>query len=258
MELLDRYYEKFNEEKRLGRRHGQVEFFVTMTYIRRYLSNLQNPKIADIGAGTGVYALPLSANGFDVTAVELVESNLKKLRAKQANIKTYLGDATKLSMFNDSVFDFVLLLGPMYHLQTKEQKVKALLEAKRISKNGAIIFVAYYMNDYAIIKHGFTDGNIIQSVKEVRLDEKFHILPKAGDIYTFDRIEDINQYNAAAGLNREVIFAPDGASDYMRGVLNQMDSDTFEFFKQYQLSVCERQDMLGASSHIVDVLKVRK
>ena len=258
MNILDRYYEKFDEEKRLGRRHGQVEFFVTITYLKKYLSQFQNPKIADIGAGTGAYSVPLAAEGFDVTAIEVVESNLAKLRAKQANVKTYLGDATELSMLNDNTFDIVLLLGPMYHLNTKQQKVKALLEAKRIAKNDGVILVAYYMNDYAILKHGFIDGNIAQALLSNQINANFHVLPKKDDIYTFDRLDDINQYNHEAKLERLTIFAPDGASDYIRDTLNKMDDATFEIFKQYQLSVCERMDMLGASSHLVDVLKVKK
>ena len=54
------YYNKFNEEKRLLSRHGQVEYHTTMHYIRQYLELLQrerkqNPNIIDIGAGTGRY-----------------------------------------------------------------------------------------------------------------------------------------------------------------------------------------------------------
>ena len=33
MTELEKYYNKFNEEKRLGSRHGQVEFTTSMKYI---------------------------------------------------------------------------------------------------------------------------------------------------------------------------------------------------------------------------------
>lgn len=46
---LEKHYNKFNEEKRLGRRHGQVEYRITMEYIRRYLKEMEQPKILDVG-----------------------------------------------------------------------------------------------------------------------------------------------------------------------------------------------------------------
>ena len=41
MTELEKYYNKFNEEKRLGSRHGQVEFTTSMKYIHEYLPLLE-------------------------------------------------------------------------------------------------------------------------------------------------------------------------------------------------------------------------
>ena len=257
MDKLERYYEKFNEDKRLTRRHGQVEFFVTMEHIKKYLKKLSNKniKIADIGAGTGAYAVELSNMGYDVTAVEYVKKNLDILRSKQSGVKTFLGDAKNLSMFKDSIFDVTLVFGPMYHATSFDDKIKILYEAKRITKNGGLIFVAYYMNEYAVLIHGFRDNNILQSSKENRLSKDFKILVKPDDIYSFERLRDINKYNKVLGFKRVKIFAPDGASDYMRDILNKMDNITFEMYKSYQLNISGNKELLGASSHLVDVVK---
>ena len=260
MDKLERYYEKFNEENRLKRRHGQVEFFVTMEHIKKHLKKFDKrcAKIADIGAGTGAYAVELSNMGYDVTAVEYVKKNLDALRSKQANVKTFLGDAKNLSMFKDDTFDVTLLFGPVYHSISFDDKIKVLSEAKRITKNGGLIFVAYYMNEYATILHGFRDGNIKQSLIEKRLDKNFKIICKDDDLYSFERLSDINKYNKTLGFKRVKLFAPDGPSDYMRDVLNKMDNETFEIFKQYQLQVSGKKELLGASSHLVDVVKNAK
>ena len=77
MDELTAHYNKFNEDKRLMRRHGQVEYITSMKYIHKYLEILQGEnakdttlQILDIGAGTGRYAVELAKEGYDVTAVE--------------------------------------------------------------------------------------------------------------------------------------------------------------------------------------------
>ena len=181
MNKIDRFYEQFDEEKRLKRRHGEVEFFVTNHYIEKFLKEYNSPKIADIGAGTGAYSVPLSQKGLDVTAVEFAQKNLKKLRDKHSNVKTYWGDAKNLDMLNDETFDVTLLFGPMYHSFCFEDKIKCLSEAKRITKKGGLIFVAYYMNEYGVLMHGFVDGNITKAIAEKRIDGNFHIVQKDDD-----------------------------------------------------------------------------
>ena len=94
MNKIEEYYNKFNEEKRLNSRHGQIEYRITMKYIHDYLdvrmqelkvTNRENIKILDIGAGTGRYSVALCEEGYDVTAVELVKHNLGILKQKNSN-----------------------------------------------------------------------------------------------------------------------------------------------------------------------------
>ena len=252
---IEKYYNKFNEDKRLLSRHGIVEFTVTMKYIHDVLKNYPKAKIMDIGAGTGRYSIALADEGYDVTAVELVKHNLNVIKQKSNKVKAFQGNALNLKKFEDNSFDVTLVFGPLYHLFTFEEKVKALSEAKRITKPNGTILVAYYMNDYCVISYGFKDGNIKECIKKGMLDETFHCIPTEEDLYSMVRIEDINELNKACGLKREKIIATDGATDYIRPYLNKMDEETFKLFIRYQLSICERPDMLGASSHTLDILK---
>ena len=75
------------------------------------------------------------------------------------------------------------------------------------------------------------------------------------DLYDYIRMEDIDMINETAGLERIQIIAPDGPANYMRQALRTMDEETFELFIRYQMSVCERQDLIGASGHTVDILR---
>lgn len=81
-ENLIKYYNKFNEDKRLYTRHGLVEFLTSMKYIKKYLTGKDNAKIIDIGAGCGRYSIELSDLGYEVHAVELVKHNLRVIEKK--------------------------------------------------------------------------------------------------------------------------------------------------------------------------------
>lgn len=260
---IEQYYNKFNEEKRLDRRHGRVEFVTSMKYIHKYLDEIaaqsgkapEEIKIMDIGAGTGRYSVALSQEGYDVTAVELVRHNLGLLKAKKSNVKAYQGNAMKLSRFEDESFDLTLLFGPMYHLHAKEDKLKALSEAKRITKTGGIILAAYIMNEYSVISYAFKERNINRALETGMLDEHFHCTDKANPLYSFMRLEDIAELNELAGLTRAQIIAADGAANYMRREMNALTEEEFEHFIEYHLSTCERMDLMGATSHTVDILR---
>lgn len=253
MNQIEKYYNKFNEDKRLSTRHGQVEFTVSMHFLQKYIRN-KSCKIIDIGAGTGKYSIALSELGHDVTAVELVKKNLSILQAKNSNVKAYQGNALNLKKFKDESFDITILFGPMYHLFSKDDKVQALKEAKRITKKGGYIFVAYLLADYALIRHGIMDNNIRTSLENGKIDTDYNIISTIDDLYSYVRLPQIEEYNSLAGLTRKTIFSPDGATDYIRPYINKLSQEDFEYFISYQLANAERVDLLGASSHVVDVL----
>ena len=252
---LEEYYNKFCEDKRLTRKHGQVEYVTSMKYIHEYLSQYDNPKILDIGAGTGRYSVQLANEGFDVTAVELVKHNLGVLKSKGSSVKAYQGTALDLSRFKDDSFDLTLVFGPMYHLYTFEDKVKALLEAKRVTKSGGTILVAYCMNEYSIITYGFKENNIKDSIKNGKVSNDYHVISEPEDLYDYVRLEDINKIYIEAGLQRLKIISADGPANYLRPILNKMDEETYKIFIDYHLSTCERFELLGASAHTVDILR---
>lgn len=259
MTLLETYYNKFNEEHRLSTRHGIVEYTVAQKYIHECIGERKNLKILDVGAGTGRYSVALAQEGHFVTAVELVERNRKVIESKhQSGVHIWPGNALDLSFLDADFFDIALIFGPMYHLHTKEERIKVFEQAKRVTKKGGFILVAYVMNDYSIIEYCFKKNKIKECFENGSVTEDFKTVSSEKELYSYLRLDDINELNKIAGLERIKIIGADGPSDYMRRELNAMDEETFELFVKYQLANAERFELLGASSHTVDVLKNTK
>ena len=258
MNEIETFYNKYNEEKRLLRPYGRVEYLTTMKYIHDFIGNRQALKIIDIGCATGRYAIPLAEEGHEITGVDLVNYHLGILRQKAErlglnNITAKKGDALNLSKYPESAYDIVLNLGPMYHLFSEEDKVKALSECYRLLKPGGTMFTAYCLNEFGVILYAFREGKLKESLEKGKLDESFHIRNDITDLFSFDRTEDIERYNTAAGVKRIKIVSADGPTNYMRELVTQMDEETFEGFMRFHLSTCERGDLLGAGNHALDI-----
>jgi len=250
---IEKHYWKHPEDKRLTRRHGIVEYETTMHHLHRYLQ--PGMTVLDIGAGTGRYASTLMAEGYRVKAVELVQKNIETFLQREPTADVVKGDARRMPFIPDDYADLTLLLGPLYHLIGDEEKLRALEEAKRVTKPGGLIFVAYLMNEYSILSYCFAEERIGGLMEQGMVSDDFHIRAGKDELYDYVRLEDIDRLNAAAGLRRETIFSPDGAADYMRLRINKMTEETFRRFVDYQKVISERPDLIGAGSHVVDVVR---
>ena len=258
MNYLEEYYNNYDEEGRLLSRHGQVEYLTTMRYIEECLKGISDPGILEVGAGTGRYSVTLAKQGLRVTAVDLIEHNLDILRAKLDGtepITAVQGNAMDLSRFADDTFDLTMLLGPMYHLYTKEDKHRALSEAVRVTKTGGYILVAYCMNEPTVIQYVFGLNNLHEVMELKMITPDCHCISEPKDLFELVRTEDITEMDEAVPVKRIKLVATDGATNYKREFIDAMDDETFGKWMDYHFTICERQDLIGASHHTLDILK---
>lgn len=258
MDFLESYYNSYNEDGRLLSQHGQVEYITTQKYIHECLAGFRGGSILEIGAGTGRYSVALAKEGYAVTAVELIEHNIDILKSKldgTENITVLQGNAVDLSFLEDNTFDMTLLLGPMYHLYTKEEKLLALSEAVRVTKPKGYILVAYCMNEPTIIQYVFAWDNLKKVFDNNMLTDDWHCISEPSEIFELIRTEEIAELDSAVPVDRIKLVASDGATNYMRELVDGMDKETFEKWVEYHLSICERQDLIGASHHTIDILR---
>lgn len=256
-EYLSNYYQNYDEEGRLLSKHGMVEYITTMKYIEKYLQ--PGIRILEIGAATGRYSHALARKGYHVDAVELVEHNIeifKQNTLPDESVTITQGNAIDLSAFETESYDITLLLGPMYHLFTTEDKLKALSEAIRVTKKGGIIFVAYCMGDASILSYGFGGGQIYDLIEKCMLNtETFDTFSKPWDLFELHRKEDIDALRNHFPVTPLHFIATDGYTNHMRNTVDQMDDAMYELYLKYHLATCERQDMIGYSHHTLDVFR---
>ena len=258
MNYLEEYYNNHDEEGRLLSRHGQVEYLTTMRYIEECLEGISDPVILEVGAGTGRYSVTLAKRVLNVTAVELIERNLEILRSKLDGtepITAIQGNALELSLFPDNSFDLTMLLGPMYHLYTKDEKLRALSEAVRVTKSGGHILVAYCMNEPTVIQYVFGLNHLHEVMELNMLTSDWHCISEPKDLFEMVRTEEIAELDAAVPVKRIKLVATDGATNYKREYIDAIDDETFSRWMEYHFAICERQDLIGASHHTLDILR---
>lgn len=261
MNYIEEFYNARDEDARLTSKHGSVEYLTTMKYIRESVEGIDDPAILEVGAGTGRYSVTLAKEGYRVTAVELVEHNLDILKSKldgTERITPILGNALDLSFLSDGAFDLTMLLGPMYHLYTKDDKLRALREAVRVTKPGGRILVAYCMNEATVIQYVFGMNNLREVTDSDLLTPDWHCKSDPKEVFELSRTEDIAELDAEIPVKRLKLVATDGASNYKREFIDEMDDETFDKWMEFHFATCERQDLVGASNHTLDILEKNK
>ncbi|MDZ7957706.1 MAG: class I SAM-dependent methyltransferase [Aulosira sp. DedQUE10] len=138
------HYEIGQEQERLLQGTGVLELARTQEIINRYLPPAP-AVIFDIGGGAGVYSYWLAQKGYEVHLIDAVPLHIEQAQQFAQMQPDYplaslaVGDARQLNQLDNSV-DVVLLLGPLYHLIDRTERILALREAHRILKPGGIVF----------------------------------------------------------------------------------------------------------------------
>lgn len=253
------FYNQYDEDSRLVSKHGTVEFLTTMRYIEKYMK--PGSRVIEIGAGTGRYSHALARQGYAVDAVELVEHNIEVFHRNTLsteNITVTKGNALDLSAFPSDQYDITLLLGPLYHLYTLEDKRQALREAIRVTKPGGVVFAAYVISDGCLLDEGFHRGNInvAEYTRNGLLDaDTFAAKSEPKDLFELVRKEDIDELMSVFSTTRLHYAASDGCALFMREAIDKMDHDTFGLYLKYHFATCEREDFLGVTSHSIDIFR---
>ena len=254
IEMINSFYDGYREDVRLEKsRHGQLEYFTTMHYINKMTA--ANTSVLEIGAGTGRYSIALAKKGYNVTAVELADKNLDILMENAKgidNLHCYQGDALDLGRFDDNSFDLTLVLGPLYHLYAKEDMLKALNEAVRVTKPEGIIMTAF-LSIHAIMHDDYLQGNFVYGFKE-NFTEDFKVKHFTEQLFTGFYIDEFEALFDTLHVKHITTIATDSILELAEMTKNfAMSDEDFDLFAKYHLHNCEKREYLGSSSHLLHI-----
>lgn len=253
------YYERGQERARLTTT-SRLEFVRTRQLLERFLPR-PPARVLDVGGGAGAYALPLMAAGYDVVLVDPVPLHVRQ--AQQAGVTAaVVGDARSLD-FDDDSFDAVLLLGPLYHLIDRQERVGAWREAARVVRPSGVI-VAAVISRFASTLDGLHAGFL--------LDERFERIVEA-DIRTgrhenVDRVPgwfttaychhpaELDDECAEAGCRVQRKVAIEGPTSGVADLDSWLDDDSRRRVLLDAIARVESEpSLLGCSSHILLVVQ---
>jgi ubiquinone/menaquinone biosynthesis C-methylase UbiE len=247
------YYERNAEKDRLTSGGQRVEFLRVWDLLSRNLPPAP-AKVLDVGGGAGVYAIPLAAAGYEVHLIDavplLVEQAAEASRKAAVPLaSTSVGDARELDVPGAST-DAVLLLGPLYHLTSRDDRVTALREARRVSRPGGVVVALALSRFYPLFEElaaGMAGWD----------DDAARFLAGFTTSY-FHRPEDLAGEVADAGLRLERLAGASGIVKLMLPDLAQRLDD--EGSRRQVLSLLRlletEPSLLGMSQNLLAVARV--
>ena len=255
-EIISGFYGQYDEDGRItGSRHGQLEYYTTMAYIHRYAD--KHSKVLEVGAGTGRYSIALAREGMDVTAVELVESNLAVLKENSKgieNITSFQGDAANLGRFPDNSFDVTLILGPMYHLYEPDEVNSAIDEAIRVTKPGGVILFAF-ISVFAIMYANYFYGNWAKGQEE-NFTEDYRIKHFKEQLFTGYDITEFEDLFSEKPVEWITTTGTDGLIEPIEKRFDfSMTDEEFSALAEWYLHFSEKRELLGNTNHLLYICR---
>jgi ubiquinone/menaquinone biosynthesis C-methylase UbiE len=257
------FYARGLERDRLSSGQGALELARTQALLTRFLPP-PPCVVADIGGGPGTYALWLAERGYDVHLVDPVPLHIEQAREAGGTglASANLGDARALELATGSV-DAVLLLGPLYHLPDRADRVQALAEARRVCRMGGVIIAAAisrFASTLDGLRAGYLDDPAFAAAAASDVHDGRHYNPTGDPAYFttayFHRPEELAGECADAGLVHEATLAIEGPA----WLLSDLDARLTDARRRtVLLDTLERIEsepaLIGASAHLIVVAR---
>jgi ubiquinone/menaquinone biosynthesis C-methylase UbiE len=266
---IETHYRLGLERGRLREGGGGLEFVRTRELLGRFLP--RPPAIVvDVGGGAGAYAVPLAAEGYEVHLLDPVSLHVEQALIAARTEGTALagavvGDARRLP-YPDASAHAALLLGPLYHLTERADRVAALREARRVLRPGGVLAAAA-ISRFASTFDGLARGLLVDPRFEQIVDRDMrdgqHRNPEPDarpEWFTtayFHRPEELRHELEEAGFGVEAVLAVEGPAAFRPDLDAWLtDRERREAMLRAIRRVEAEPSLLGASAHLLAVGRV--
>jgi SAM-dependent methyltransferase len=258
------HYASVSERDRLAGR-GSLERVRSWELLERHLPPAP-AVVVDVGGAAGVYALPLAARGYQVHLVDPLALHVRQaLRGSGEQPATPLasatvGDARRLD-HPDSSVDAALLLGPLYHLTGRADRIGALTEARRVLRPGGVVVAAAisrFASTSGGLLRGFLDEPGFEAIVERDVRDGQHRNPtERPEWFTtayFHRPDELGQEITEAGLRLHALVGVEGPGLMLPDIERRLEDPAR---RERVLAAIRRVEsepsLLGASAHLLAV-----
>ena len=264
MDEIAHYYNLGKEQNRLTTGASELEQVRTRDILSRYLP--EKGVIYDIGGGAGIYALPLATLGYQVHLLDLMPLHVQQAEAASAQqpdsplASIRVGDARHVD-FADSSADAVLLLGPLYHLTERADRVQAFKEAYRVLKPGGQVFAAT-ISRFASMIDGFgrnfiRDDAFAGTLKQTLATGQHRNPSRKPGYFTtayFHKPEEVPAEMEEAGFTWKASLAVEGVAWADNDFLSKWENPQLRTFVLELLEMTEAEaTLIGASPHLMTI-----
>jgi SAM-dependent methyltransferase len=259
-----RHYETIEEDRRITEGLGQLELLRTQEVLDRFLPASPS-SILDVGGATGVHARWIASRGHAVHVVDLMAHHVEtasRLDASPGRVTAEVGDARALPAEDDS-YDAVLLLGPLYHLTEREDRLHAWREAQRVVRPGGFVFAAA-ISRFASLFDGLARGYLFDSrfrqIVERDLADGQHRNPSdAPHWFTtayFHHPDDLRREAEDVGLEVIELVGLEGLAGWLPQLADRWATpEGRTAILQSARSVESEPTLLGLSPHLITVTR---
>lgn len=266
-QMLAHYEQGIEHDRLLRGGAGRLEYLRTTELLARHLPTAP-ATVLDVGGGTGAYAFALAQDGYSVHLVDPVPLHVERASAASGSgpgaalAGAQVGDARRLP-FDDRSADAVLMLGPLYHLTTREDRVLALREAHRVVRPDGVVAAAAisrFASTYDGLFGGFLEEPEFEKIVERDVREGQHRNPddRPGWFTTayFHRPGELREEATEAGLSVEALVGIEGPG----WLLPDLDAWLEDPGRRRKLlaaigRVESEPSLLGASAHLLAVCR---
>jgi SAM-dependent methyltransferase len=257
------FYDAYDEAGRLAALYFPLERARTEELILRHLPNAPGV-VYDVGGAAGAYAYWLAAQGH---AVHLLDLSPKHVRQAEEAGRTAthplasirMGDARALP-FADASASAVLLLGPLYHLHERADRLASLREAARVLGPGGWLFAAG-ISHFASFVDGLRTGDLLDDPAFAKIVENdlrdgcHRNVTRNLDYFTtafFHRPEELRAEIGEAGFLEPTVFAVEGPAFVLPDFAARWSRPEARETLMRFLRVIETEPaILGASPHFL-------